>query len=497
MRLDGRTTRRRNNAPRSSSPERRASRRQVGRCADFGCTASGRVRRMGVSRTRSAYLPRLAGGTPGPAGAPTKAPTSSRRAAHRSSIPVSGNVSTKGDSLGGLSFHVQGDDGNYYYGTHLDSYSGATGHLPAGTVVGYVGDTGNAQGTHLHFEIHMAAAATDQPVSHRRGTADMSGPGADLRRRLLGGFLHGEVADVVRLSGGTRPARPLRFATGPTTAPEELILQRSPVRSTAACVLDGGRGALLRAAGAPGVPVAPVVADSSDAASGRAVHRRAQARAARRSPAGYCGTIALRGRGRSSSARPQALARIHAIPPADGVRPCRRRTNWERSSGSTTCLRRAWVPIPRSSSGSDSSNGRARRRDDAVLHGDFRLGNLLVDASGLVGVHRLGAGPPRRPDRGPGVVLRAGLAVRGPGRSRPGLRLGRGAASAAYERASGIAWSTWRRCVGGRPSGPSSGGSSACSRPTPTWRALPLGRAGDDRPPGVRERVGPALRLLR
>jgi murein DD-endopeptidase MepM/ murein hydrolase activator NlpD len=69
--------------------------------------------------------------------------------------PVSGNVTTKGDSLGGLSFQLQGDDGNYYYGTHLDSYSGATGHLPAGTVVGYVGDTGNAQGTHLHFEIHI------------------------------------------------------------------------------------------------------------------------------------------------------------------------------------------------------------------------------------------------------------------------------------------------------------------------------------------------------
>jgi murein DD-endopeptidase MepM/ murein hydrolase activator NlpD len=69
--------------------------------------------------------------------------------------PVSGIVSTRGDRLGGLSMHVQGDDGNYYYGTHLDSYSGATGHLPAGTVIGYVGDTGNAQGTHLHFEIHI------------------------------------------------------------------------------------------------------------------------------------------------------------------------------------------------------------------------------------------------------------------------------------------------------------------------------------------------------
>jgi murein DD-endopeptidase MepM/ murein hydrolase activator NlpD len=69
--------------------------------------------------------------------------------------PVSGTVTTKGDRLGGLSMHVQGDDGNYYFGTHLDSYSGATGYLPAGTVVGYVGDTGNAVGTHLHFEIHV------------------------------------------------------------------------------------------------------------------------------------------------------------------------------------------------------------------------------------------------------------------------------------------------------------------------------------------------------
>jgi peptidoglycan LD-endopeptidase LytH len=68
--------------------------------------------------------------------------------------PVSGTVTLRGDRLGGLSFHLQGDDGNYYYGTHLDAYAGPSGRLPAGTVVGYVGDTGNAVGTHLHFEIH-------------------------------------------------------------------------------------------------------------------------------------------------------------------------------------------------------------------------------------------------------------------------------------------------------------------------------------------------------
>jgi murein DD-endopeptidase MepM/ murein hydrolase activator NlpD len=79
--------------------------------------------------------------------------------------PVSGTVSHSGNSLGGLSWHLNGDDGNYYYGTHLSAYANeGAGHVQAGTIIGYVGDTGNAKGTpHLHFEIHPNHGAAVDP----------------------------------------------------------------------------------------------------------------------------------------------------------------------------------------------------------------------------------------------------------------------------------------------------------------------------------------------
>ena len=80
--------------------------------------------------------------------------------------PVTGTVTHRHNNLGGRSFHLTGDDGNRYYGTHLSAYA-TSGHVQAGTIIGYIGDDGNARGApHLHFEIHPAGGAAVNPYPY-------------------------------------------------------------------------------------------------------------------------------------------------------------------------------------------------------------------------------------------------------------------------------------------------------------------------------------------
>jgi len=63
------------------------------------------------------------------------------------------------NNIGGNRVWLKDEKGNEYYYAHLSAFSTLAvngAHVRAGTVLGFVGNTGDAQGTpyHLHFEVH-------------------------------------------------------------------------------------------------------------------------------------------------------------------------------------------------------------------------------------------------------------------------------------------------------------------------------------------------------
>ena len=68
--------------------------------------------------------------------------------------------------LGGLQLWIKGESNTSYYYAHLSGYAPGLRQgqvIEAGDLVGFVGQTGNAFGPHLHFEVHPNGGAAIDP----------------------------------------------------------------------------------------------------------------------------------------------------------------------------------------------------------------------------------------------------------------------------------------------------------------------------------------------
>jgi peptidoglycan LD-endopeptidase LytH len=82
----------------------------------------------------------------------------------------SGRFQQDHNELGGIGALVYAGNGDYTYYAHMEGYAGVGNGatVPAGAVIGYVGNTGDAQGgpPHLHFEYHPGGGAAVDPYSY-------------------------------------------------------------------------------------------------------------------------------------------------------------------------------------------------------------------------------------------------------------------------------------------------------------------------------------------
>ena len=78
--------------------------------------------------------------------------------------PFSGIAVAAPNILGGLAVKVYGE-GGYVYNAHFVAY-GQLGAVHTGSLIGYVGATGDAGGPHLHFEWHPGGGGAVDPNTY-------------------------------------------------------------------------------------------------------------------------------------------------------------------------------------------------------------------------------------------------------------------------------------------------------------------------------------------
>lgn len=109
---------------------------------------------FGAPRYAGGYHPHAGNDIVAPLGTPIRA-------------PFAGTARSSWNTLGGNAVYVHGSLG-YVYNAHLSAYSeNSNGSVEAGEVIGYVGNTGDAQGGvyHDHFEWHPNVIPSDWPAS--------------------------------------------------------------------------------------------------------------------------------------------------------------------------------------------------------------------------------------------------------------------------------------------------------------------------------------------
>ena len=74
----------------------------------------------------------------------------------------------KNNRLGGRAIWLTAENGDKFYYAHLDSWEGESREVEAGELIGRVGSSGNARGSHLHFET-LPGGNVENPYPHTLG----------------------------------------------------------------------------------------------------------------------------------------------------------------------------------------------------------------------------------------------------------------------------------------------------------------------------------------